>query len=210
MLPESTLLWIEDLGALNAAPAEAFSALPSTLAIDVDTRADLAPVVNRIVSADSGRRPRGRLPGTPGPGCRDRQRGADGQPAGRVGHRGGRGRAALTLRDRDSRDAAAAPGAGPAEGTGHDPPAAGSVVTWQAMTILAIAIVVGLPVGLTVGRVASGRASRPRSAWSRSSWHPSSCWSSGPFALLLVGAVLAAAPALLAARAPTTMALRVE
>ena len=85
----------------------------------------------------------------------------------------------------------------------------GSVVTWQAMTILAIAIVVGVPVGLAVGRL----------LWSSFAASlgvvpvvvaPVLVLVVGAFVLLLAGALLAAAPALLAARTPTTMALRAE
>ncbi len=52
MLPESTLLSILDLGSFNVAPAEAFSAIPSTVAIDLDPGTRPQAVVNRILAAD--------------------------------------------------------------------------------------------------------------------------------------------------------------
>ena len=209
MLPESTLLSIEDLGALNAAPAEAFSALPSTLAIDVDTRADLAPVVNRIVSADPG--------GVPGGVYQVPQvRGAAIVNAGQMGSQPvvlatavavavllSLSATVMAATRRRRRELALL------KALGMTRRQLGSVVTWQAMTILAIAIVVGLPVGLAVGRL----------LWSSFAASlgvvpvvvaPVLVLVVGAFALLLAGAVLAAAPALLAARTPTTMALRAE
>ena len=209
MLPESTLLSIEDLGALNAAPAEAFSALPSTLAIDVDTRADLAPVVNRIVSANPG--------GVPGGVYQVPQvRGAAIVNAGQMGSQPvvlatavavavllSLSATVMAATRRRRRELALL------KALGMTRRQLGSVVTWQAMTILAIAIVVGLPVGLAVGRL----------LWSSFAASlgvvpvvvaPVLVLVVGAFVLLLAGAVLAAAPALLAARTPTTMALRAE
>ena len=60
MLAESTLLSIMNLSALNPAPAEAFSALPSTIAIDLGSHADPAAVVRHIVAALRPRRCRWR------------------------------------------------------------------------------------------------------------------------------------------------------
>lgn len=51
MLPESTLLAIEHLSASQGPNPESFSALPSTLAVDVDPGTPAAPVVGRIVQA---------------------------------------------------------------------------------------------------------------------------------------------------------------
>ena len=59
MLPESTLLSILNLGSFNAAPAEAFSAIPSTVAIDLDPGTSPQAVVNRILAADPGGMPGG-------------------------------------------------------------------------------------------------------------------------------------------------------
>ena len=209
MLPESTLLSIEDLGALNAAPAEAFSALPSTLAIDVDAHTDLAPVVNQIVSADPG--------GVPGGIYQVPQvRAAAIVDAGQMGSQPivlaiavavavllSLSATVVAATRRRRRELAVLKALGMTRGQ------LGSVVTWQAMTILAIAIVVGIPVGLAVGRV----------LWSRFAASlgvvpvvvaPVLLLFVGTLVLLLAGAVLAAAPALLAARTPTTMALRAE
>ena len=59
MLPESTLLAIEDFASLTDNPQEAFSALPSTLAIDLDQGTKPGPLVDRIVAADPGDNPGG-------------------------------------------------------------------------------------------------------------------------------------------------------
>jgi hypothetical protein len=209
MLPESTLLSIEDLGAFNAAPAEAFSALPSTLAIDVDGHTNLAPVVNRIVSADPGSVPGGdyQVP---------QVRGAAIVNAGQMGSQPivlaiavavavllSLSAAVVAATRRRRRELAVLKALGMTRGQ------LGSVVTWQAMTILALAVVVGIPVGLAVGRV----------LWSSFAASlgvvpvvvaPALVFVIGTLVLLLAGALLAAVPAALAARTPTTMALRAE
>jgi hypothetical protein len=57
MLPETTLLAIESLSSHTGPANESFSALPSTLAIDLDAGVSAGPFVNRMVGANLGGQP---------------------------------------------------------------------------------------------------------------------------------------------------------
>jgi hypothetical protein len=59
MLPEATLLALEGFSLTGNVPSEAFSALPSAVAIDLEPGTASAPIVRRIVTADPGDNPGG-------------------------------------------------------------------------------------------------------------------------------------------------------
>jgi hypothetical protein len=209
MLAESTLLAIEDLSAVNPNAAEAFSALPSTLAIDLDPGTPAGPVVHRIVAADPGGNP-GAVYQVP------RVLGAAIVNAGQMGDQPLALAAAVAVAvlvslaatvvasaRRRRRDLAVlkALGLTRRQMTG--------VLAWHAITLLVVALVLGLPIGIAAGRwtwaaFAASLGVGPVTAV------PLVGLFLGFIALLAAGAALTAVPAAIAARVPTALALHHE
>ena len=209
MLPEATLLAIEHLSEGQGPNAESFSALPSTLAIDLDPGVAPGPVVKRILAAEPRRPARHRLSGPAGAGgcvLNDAQMGD--QPltlaviltaavlvslAATVLASARRRRRdltilkALSLTRRQVRE----------------------IIAWQTSTTLFLAALIGLPLGIAAGRW----------AWSGFAGSigvvpvvviPLTTLVVGLLALIVAGIVLTAAPGIVAAHTPTAGAFRAE
>jgi len=209
MLPEGTLLTIEHLSSHQQAEDASLSALPSTIAIDLDTGAKAGPLVNRIVTADPDNQPGGlyqlgRVLGAPV--ANDAQMGS--QPltlavvlavavllslAGTV----------LAGARRRRRELAVLKSLGLTRGQVR------AIVIWQTSTILVIAAVVGLVLGLAAGRwvwasFATSIGVVPVTTI------PLGALVLGLFGLVVAGNALSALPAVLAARTSTATLLRAE
>lgn len=154
MLPESTLLAIEDLNALNPDPAEAFSAMPSTLAIDLDPSTRPGALLRQIIAADPGDTPGGIYQ-------QPRVLGAAIVNAGQMGGQPLTLAAALgiavliflsaavvTSTRRRRRELAVL------QALGFTHRQLRTVIAWQTITLLVIAVSVGLPLGIVAGRSA--------------------------------------------------------
>jgi hypothetical protein len=209
MLPEPTLLAVEGLYAFASKQDQAFSALPSTIALDLAPGADAQRVVARIVAAEPGSQP-GDIYRVP------RVLGAAIVNAGQMGSQplalatalavamvvSIAGSVLLAARRR-RRDLAVL------KALGFTGAQLRQVVVVQATTFLLIAILVGTPVGLAAGAW----------AWTRFATSigvvpvvevPVLVGAAGLVLLLAVGLTLAALPGRVAARTPTTYALRAE
>ena len=209
MLPESTLLAIEDLSAVNPNPAEAFSAIPSTLAVNLDPGARAGPFVQRIVAASPGNQP-GDIYQVP------RVLGAAIVNAGQMGQQPltlaimlavavlvSLSATVLASARRRRRDLAVLKSLGLTRGQ------IASVVAWQTITFLVIAVALGLPLGIAAGHW----------AWSAFAGSlgvvpvtemPLVGLFLGLLVLLGAGTALSAFPAVIAARTSTAFALRTE
>ncbi len=212
MLPESTLMAIEGFGTVNKSlGAEAFSAIPSTVAINVRPGVDPHAVVQRVLA--------GALAAGADPGDVyqvTQVRGAAIVNAGQMGSQPvalavavaasvliSLSATVLAATRKRRRDLALLKTLGMNRGQ------LGAIVTCQAVWLLVIAVVIGLPLGLLGGR------------WVWSSFAgslgvvpvvvvPLGALVAGLAALVVAGAALAGAPAWVAAHTPTTLVLRAE
>ncbi len=210
MLAESTLLSIVNLSALNPAPAEAFSALPSTIAVDIAPHTDATEIGRQIVAALNRDGADGgvyEVPRVVGAAIVNAGQMA-GQPvtlaialglavlvslsatvvaATRRRRRELALLKALGLRRRQMR----------------------SIVVSQALTLLIVAFLLGVPLGIAGGHwawatFASSLGVVPVTVV------PAVSIAVAVVAVLVGGMMLAAVPAAVAARTPTTAALRAE
>jgi hypothetical protein len=209
MLPESTLLAIENFGSLAGSPAEAFTALPSTLAIDLEPGTDPGPVVDRILAADPGNNPGGlyELP---------RVLGAAIVNAGQMGGQPLTLALALGIAVLVSLSAAVVTSArrrrrelAVLRAIGLTRRQLRSVIAWQTATILVIAVALGLPLGIGLGRWAwTGFASSigvvPVTVV------PLGAVALGLLVLVVAGTALTAIPAVMATNRATVSELRTE
>ncbi len=205
MVPESTLLAIEDLGPNSSFAA--FASVPSTIALDVDTPADADAVARRIAAANPD--------GTPGGTYRvPRVLGAAVVNAGQMG-----GQpitlavvlAAVTLASlsaivvagvrRRRRELAVLRTLGLSRGQVR------AVIGWHALTVLVVAVAIGLPLGILAGRwlwssFATSIGVLPITAIPLQALLP------GLAAIVIVGTVFTALPAVVLAREQPATALR--
>jgi len=153
MLPEATLLSMEGLRSLNTSTNEAISALPTTLAIDMDSGVGSRTVVRSIVGADPGAPPGGvyRVPRVLGASIVNANQ-MSGQPLALALALGLAALVSLTATvsasaRRRRRDLAVL------RALGLTRRQLGSIITWQTVTQLLVAVVVGLPLGIVAGRL---------------------------------------------------------
>jgi hypothetical protein len=152
MLSEATLLSIEGLRSLSTATNEAISALPSTLAIDLGPGIPPGSVVRPIVKADLGAPPGGvyQVPRVLGASIVNANQ-MSGQPLGLALVLGvaalvflSASVAASARRRRRELAVLQALGLTRRQLTG--------IITWQTLTLLLVAVVIGLPLGVVAGR----------------------------------------------------------
>jgi ABC-type antimicrobial peptide transport system permease subunit len=211
MLPESTLLAIENFNSLAASgsPEEAFTALPSTLAVDLEPGTSPGPVVHRRLAADLGDQPGGtyRLPRVLGAAIVNAGQ-MGGQPLTLalvlgIGVLISLSTAVVTSARRRRRELAVLQALGLTRGQLR------SVIAWQTSTTLFIAGALGLPLGVVVGRWAwTGFAGSLGVV-------PVTVVPLGPLVLGLlllvaVGTAITALPAVIATNTATASALRIE
>jgi hypothetical protein len=208
MVPETTLLSIEHLSELATAPAEAFSALPSTIAIQYDDGASPTAVVNAILRLNPG--------GVPGSDYQvSRVLGAEIVNASQMGGQPvalsivlavavliSLSATVVVATRRRRRELAVLRSLGLTGGQMR------TIIVTQTTSLLVVALLFGVPLGIAGGH------------WAWASFAgslgvvpviavPALALLIGAAALLVAGP-FAALPAMLAARAPTTLALRAE
>jgi ABC-type lipoprotein release transport system permease subunit len=210
MLAESTLLSIMNLSALNPAPAEAFSALPSTIAIDIGPHADPVAVVRQIVAALNRDGADGGVYEVP------RVVGAAIVNAGQMGGQPVTLAIALALAVLVSLSATVVAATrrrrhelAVLKALGLRRRQMRSIVVSQTLTLLVVALLLGIPLGIAGGHwawatFASSLGVVPVTAV------PAVTIVVGVVGVLVGGMMLAAVPAAVAARTPTTAALRAE
>jgi ABC-type lipoprotein release transport system permease subunit len=209
MLPETTLLAIENFSSIAGSPDEAFTALPSTLAIELEPGARAGPVVHAILSASPGNEP-GQLYQQP------RVLGAAIVNAGQMGGQPLALALALAVAVLVSLSAAVVASArrrrrdlAVLQAVGLTRRQLRSVIAWQTVTLLAIAGVLGLPLGIGAGH------------WAWSSFAtslgvvpvtavPVVALVLGLLVLIGAGAALSAIPAVIPVNTATAAALRNE
>ena len=154
MLSEATLLSLEGLHSLDTSTNESISALPSTVAIDLAPGIRPKSVVRPIVDADPGAPPGGdyQLPRVLGAAIVDANQ-MSGQPLVLA--------VALGVAAVISLSAAVAASArrrrrelAVLQTLGLTRRQLRSIITWQTLTVLLVAVVVGLPLGVVAGRLA--------------------------------------------------------
>ncbi len=152
MLSEATLLSIEGLHNLNTASYEAISALPSTVAIDLDPGIRPASIVQPIVKAEPGAPPGGvyRVPRVLGASIVNAGQ-MSGQPLAMALALGLAALISLTVAvvssaRRRRREMAVL------QTLGLTRRQLRSIIAWQSLTLLTIAVVIGLPLGVVAGR----------------------------------------------------------
>ena len=213
MLPESTLLAIEGLTSLNSSPAEAFTAAPSTLAIDLDPGTNPVRIVDAITMANPGA-----PPGTPPGGIYQVPRvlGAaivnasqmSGQPLTLAVALGAAvlvflSVAVLSSARRRRREM------GVLQALGMTRRQLQSVLAWQTITILLVAVVLGLPLGVAAGHLvwtgfATSLGVVPVTAV------PLAALIIGMLVLVAAGTALTTVPAVIATNTTNASALRTE
>ena len=210
MLPESTLLSIMNLSALNPAPAEAFSALPSTVAIDVEPHTNPTTVARQIISALNHEGANGDVYEVP------RVVGAAIVNAGQMGGQPVTLAIALAVAVLMSLSATVVAATrrrrrelAVLKALGLRRRQVRSIVVSQTLTLLVVALLVGIPLGIAAGHwawatFASSLGVVPVTAL------PTVAIVIGVLGVLIGGTVLAWVPAFLAASTPTTAALRAE
>jgi hypothetical protein len=210
MLAESTLLSIMNLSALNPAPAEAFSALPSTIAIDIGSHTDPAAVVQRIVAALNRDGADGAVYEVP------RVVGAAIVNAGQMGGQPVTLAIALALAVLVSLSATVVAATrrrrrelAVLKALGLRRRQMRSIVVSQTLTLLGVALLLGVPLGIAGGRwawatFASSLGVVPVTVV------PAMTIVVGVVCVLVGGMMLAGVPAAVAARIPTTAALRAD
>ncbi len=213
MLPESTLLSILDFASVindsSANVNEALTALPSTVAFDLDPRAKPGPVVHRILADDPGGDPGGTYQ-------QPRVLGAAIVNAGQMSGQPIALAVALGLAVLVSLSVAVVAGArrrrrelAVLQALGLTRRQLRSVIAWQTATLLVIAVAFGLPLGVIGGHWAwTGFAASlgvvPVTVV------PLVPLVIGLVGLVLVGAVLTAVPAVVATSATPATVLRIE
>jgi FtsX-like permease family len=152
MLSEATLLSIEGLHSVNTSTNEAISALPSTVALDLAPGVRPAAVVRPIVKADPGAPPGGvyRVPRVLGASIVNANQ-MSGQPLTLALALGVAALVSLSVAvaasvRRRRRDLAVL------QALGLTRRQLRSIIVWQTLTLLVVAVVVGLPLGVVVGR----------------------------------------------------------
>ena len=152
MLSEATLLSIEGLHSINTSTNEAISALPSTVAIDLAPGIRPGSVVRPIVKADPGAPPGGvyQVPRVLGASIVNANQ-MSGQPLALALSLGVAALVSLSAAvaasaRRRRRDLAVL------QALGLTRLQLRSIITWQTVTLLLVAVVVGLPLGIVVGR----------------------------------------------------------
>jgi putative ABC transport system permease protein len=212
MLSEGTLEAIESLPGNGGPKPQSYSALSSTIAIDVDSAANIDALVNRlVVAAGAG------LYSTPG-GLYQVHRvlGAAVANDAQMGSQPLTLAVALAAAMLVSLAATILAGVrqrrrelAVLKALGWTRRQVRAIVAWQTSTILLIATALGLPLGLAAGHW----------AWSNFAQSigvlpitviPVAAVGLGALTLLIVGNLLAAVPAVMAARIPTSSALRAE
>jgi ABC-type lipoprotein release transport system permease subunit len=209
MLAESTLLAIEDFGAVSPNAAEAYSALPSTLAIDLDPGTPAGPVVHRIVAADPGEVP-GALYQVP------RVLGAAIVNAGQMGDQPLALAVALAVAVLVSLAATVVASArrrrrelAVLKSLGLTRRQMTGVLAWHTVTLLVLALALGLPIGIAAGHWAWAAFAASLGVVPVTVV-PVLGLVLGLIALLAGGVALTAGPAAIAARVPPAFALRNE
>jgi hypothetical protein len=152
MLSEATLLSVEGLHSLNASSNQAISALPTTVAIDLAPGVQLGSVVRPIVRADLGAPPGGvyQVPRSLGASIVNANQ-MSGQPLALALALGVAALVSLSAAvaasaRRRRRDLAVL------QTLGLTRRQLRSIIAWQTLTLLVVAVVVGLPLGLLAGR----------------------------------------------------------
>ncbi len=211
MLAESTLLNVLDLRSVaREQNPEAISALPSTLALDLKPGTSESSVVDRLRAFAVTQGGAGDLYRTAARARRaDRQRQPDGIAAGRARHCVGRGHAPLSHGDGAGGGARRRRELALMKALGLTRSQLRNIVTVQTLTLLFIAVVVGLPVGIATGHLlwinfAGSLGVVPVVVI------PLVALVIGVIALFVAGTALGTVPAGLAARTPTTLVLRSE
>jgi ABC-type lipoprotein release transport system permease subunit len=209
MLPEVSLLAIEGLTSINASPYQALGALPSTLAIDMKPGTSARAVEARIVRAEPG--------GTPG-GVYVQPR-VLGAPIVNAGQMSGQTLAlalALGVAVLISLSVSVAASArrrrrelAILRALGFTRRQLRSIVAWQTVTLLLVAVVFGLPLGIVAGR-AAWAAFASLLGVVPVTVIPLAELVVGLVVLAVAGAALTALPRLHAARASTASSLRPE
>ena len=154
MLSEATLLSVEGLHSLNTSTNEAISVLPSTVAIDLAPGTRPGSVVRPIVKADPGAPPGGvyQVPRSLGAAIVNADQ-MTGQPLAFALSLGVAAlvslSAAVAVSARRRRRELAI-----LQALGLTRRQLRSIITWQTLTLLLVAEVVGLPLGLVAGRAA--------------------------------------------------------
>jgi hypothetical protein len=153
MVSEATLLSIEGLHALNTSVNEAISALPSTVAIDLAPGVRPGSVVRPLVKADLGAPPGGvyQVPRVLGASIVDANQ-MSGQPLALALALGVAALVSLAAAvaasaRRRRRELAVLQALGLTRGQLR------GIIVWQTLTSLVIAVLVGLPLGVVVGRL---------------------------------------------------------
>jgi putative ABC transport system permease protein len=209
MLAESTLMAIENFSSLSDNVEEAFSALPSTVAIDLDPGTKAAPLVREIEAAEPG--------GTPGGIYEVPQvRGAAIVNAGQMGGQPTALALALAVAvlvslsatlvagaRRRRRELAVLQALGFTRGQVH------TVVTLQALTVLVIAVVFGLPIGIAAGNWAWGSFANSLGVVPVTDV-PVAGLALGIIGLVAAGTALTALPAVIATNSATARSLHNE
>jgi FtsX-like permease family len=212
VLPESALRAIENLNRNHGPIDESFSALSSTLAIDLDPGARAGPVVHRILAAIAT----GPYSQPGGTYQVDRVLGAAVANATQMGSQPLTLAVALAAAMLISLGATVLSGVRQRRrelavlkvlGLTHGQVRA--IVAWQTSAILLVAVALGLPLGLVAGRwtwanFAGSIGVLPITVV------PVAAIVLGALALLIGGNALATAPAAIASRTPTPVALRAE
>ena len=209
MLAESTLMAIENIAGFQRNPAEALSALPSTVAIDLDPGTGAARVAQRLASADSI--------GSPGNVYRvPRVRGAAIVNAGQMGGQPVALAVALAAAALIALSAALANSVrrrrrelAVLKTLGFTRAQMRVLVVAESCTLLLVAVGLGVPLGIGAGHLAWVSFAGALGVVPAIAVQP---WplSLGMLALVAAGVALAWLPAARAARTPTTVALRAE
>jgi ABC-type lipoprotein release transport system permease subunit len=209
VIPESTLLAVERLAATKEKRPQSITSLPSTLALDLKPGVAAGPIVRHIVAADPGGQPGGTYQVR-------RVLGAAIVNAGQMGEQPLTLAIVLAAAVVLSLAATVVAGArrrrrelGIVKALGLTRRQVRAVIAWQTSTILVIAVVLGLPLGIAVGRW----------AWTAFATSigvvpvavvPLVGLVLGLLALVIAGNALTALPAVRASHAPTAAVLRGE
>jgi ABC-type antimicrobial peptide transport system permease subunit len=152
MVSEATLLSVEDLHSIDASTNEAISALPSTVAIDLAPGVQPGTVVSPIVKAHPGATPGGvyEVPRVLGASIVNANQ-MSGQPLALAFALGVAALVSLSAAvaasaRRRRRDLAIL------QALGLTRRQLRSIIAWQTLTLLLVAVMVGLPLGIVVGR----------------------------------------------------------
>jgi hypothetical protein len=209
MLPEVTLLAIEGFNSLDLTEGEAIPSVPSTIAIDMEPGASARPVVDSILRAEPG--------GTPGGiYVQPRVRGASIVNAGQMSGQPLALALALGVAVLISLSTTVVASArrrrrelAVLQALGFTRRQLRSIIAWQSVTILVVAVAIGFPLGIVAGRA----------AWAAFATSlgvvpvaviPLVELVGGLVALVVVGAAMTALPGFYATRVSTAASLRPE